>query len=192
MNAMCSLALLSPGPVPSTPVATTGGPGGNMAPAAAPVSRNGAPPLATPGAPTGNAVLTIASGLPALAAPRGQNPLAGQPYIILRDDLTSVVAKSGVPVAQGASGIKTMNTACANNASLNCQKILAYLHAENASYAQADFTGKTTLPGVPLGTYYLMISGKYNNQLVFWGLKVDLTAGQNSVTLDQHNATPAN
>jgi hypothetical protein len=192
MDATCNLAVLSPGPVPSTPVATTGGPGGNMAPAVAPVSRNGAPPLSTAKDPTGNAILTVTSGLPALTAPRGQNPLAGQPYIILRDDLTSVIAKSGVPVAPGASGIKTMNTACANNASLNCQKILAYLHAENASYAPADFAGKAALPGVPPGSYYLMISGKYNNQLLFWGFKVDLKAGQNSVTLNQQNATPVN
>jgi hypothetical protein len=33
-----------------------------------------------------------------------------------------------------------------------------------------------------------MISTQFNQQNLFWGFKVDLQPGANSVTLDQHNA----
>jgi hypothetical protein len=58
------------------------------------------------------------------------------------------------------------------------------------SAARADITGKAVLPGVPPGTYYLMFALRYNNQPIFWDLKLELKAGANSVTLDQHNAAP--
>jgi hypothetical protein len=54
---------------------------------------------------------------------------------------------------------------------------------------RADPSGKATLPGVPPGTYFLMLSGRYNNQPLFWELKLDLKAGANTVTLDQRNAS---
>jgi hypothetical protein len=37
-----------------------------------------------------------------------------------------------------------------------------------------------------------MISSRYNNQNLVWGQPVELKAGSNSMTLDQHNATPLN
>jgi len=43
---------------------------------------------------------------------------------------------------------------------------------------------------VPSGTYYLMISTRYNNHGFAWGQAVQLKSGQNSLTLDQSNATP--
>jgi hypothetical protein len=57
---------------------------------------------------------------------------------------------------------------------------------------RADANGRGTFPGVPPGTYFLMISAIYNRQPLVWGQAVQLSAGANSVTLDQHNATPLN
>jgi len=189
VNATCNLATLGPGSVPNVAVATSI-PAGAIKPAVAPVSRNGAPPVATAAAPRGNAVLTITSGLP--GAPRAANPLAGQNFVLLRDDLSTIVPKSGAKMTPGVSAPKTMFTACANQSSLDCQKILAYLHSESASFVLSDFYGKGVLPGVPPGTYYLMISTHFNNHLLFWGLKVELKAGANAITLNQQNATPMN
>jgi hypothetical protein len=69
-----------------------------------------------------------------------------------------------------------------------CQKVLAAVTASAASAIRADVTGKAAFPGVPPGSYNLMISTQFNQQNLFWGLKVDLQPGANSVTLDQHNA----
>ena len=60
------------------------------------------------------------------------------------------------------------------------------------SAARADITGKAILPGVPPGTYYLMLATRYNNQPISWDMKLELKAGANSVTLDQRNAVPLN
>ncbi len=116
LNATCNLAVLAPGPVPAMAVATTataaapagavGAPAGAAAPPAgsgAPAARGAAPSAAPPplantqNAPTGNAVLTILSGLPAPAG--APSALAGHPYILLRDDFATVVVKSGAATA---------------------------------------------------------------------------------------------
>jgi hypothetical protein len=196
LNATCNLALLAPGPVPTMAVPTAAvaaaGPAAAAGPFAAdsaPAARAAAPPIATPNAPTGNATLTILSGLPAAAG--APNALGGHPYILLRDDFATVVAKSGAAMAPGASPVKTMGIACGNRTP-DCQRIIASVQAESASAIVADAAGKGVFPGVPAGTYYLMISAVSSNQPLFWNFRVDLRAGQNSVTLDQRNASPVN
>jgi hypothetical protein len=74
----------------------------------------------------------------------------------------------------------------------DCQKSLDAIKADAASAIRADANGNAIFPGVPAGTYYLMISARYNNQPIVWGQKVELKAGANSITLDQRNATPVN
>ena len=74
----------------------------------------------------------------------------------------------------------------------DCQKVLDAIKADAASAARSDANGSATFPGVQPGTYYLMISSRYNNQNLVWGQPVQLKAGPNSVTLDQRNATPLN
>jgi hypothetical protein len=158
--------------------ATTGGP------AAA-----SAAPLATPTAPTGSAVLSIVSGFP--APPGVPNPLAGHPYVLLRDAYAAALAKGGIAVPQGVSPYKYVGEVCASRTP-ECQKILGAINADAASAARADAQGKGTLPGVPPGTYYLMVSTRFNNQALFWGQAVQLKPGANSITIDQSNAVPVN
>ena len=43
--------------------------------------------------------------------------------------------------------------------------------------------------GVPPGTYYLMISTRYNNQPYVWSQPVTLHPGANTLKLDLTNAT---
>ena len=82
-------------------------------------------------------------------------------------------------------------TACFNKAP-ECQKITDAIKADAASAVRADANGNGTFPGVPPGTYYPMISARYNNQPLAWGQAVQLKSGQNSLALDQSNATPIN
>jgi len=57
---------------------------------------------------------------------------------------------------------------------------------------RADANGSGTLPGVPPGTYYLLITARFNNQAYTWKDPIQLKAGANSVTLSTQNATPVN
>jgi hypothetical protein len=175
MEQTCNLGVLAP----SKTIPLTGG-SATAAPA------NGTAGLSTPEAPLGNATLSVTSGFS--GAP---NPLAGRPYVLLRDSYADVLAKGGVAVPAGTSAYKYAGTACGTRAP-DCQKISEAVKANAASAVRADANGAGTFPGVPPGTYYLMISARYNNQSLIWGQAVQLKAGPNSIKLDQSNATPMN
>ena len=99
-----------------------------------------------------------------------------------------MVAKAGVQVPAGQSPYKYMGYVCGNHLP-DCQKISAAVSANAASAVRADATGKATFAGVSEGTYYLMISARYNNQALVWDMPVHLKPGNNSLTLDQANAS---
>ena len=139
--------------------------------------------LSTPTAPLGNATLSIVSGFP--AGP--QNPLAGHPYLLLRDSYANLVASAGINIPPGMSPYKLVGAACANRTP-DCQRATDAIKASAASSVRADANGAATFPAVPPGTYYLMISTRYNNVPLVWNQAVQLKAGANSMTLDQRNA----
>jgi hypothetical protein len=64
------------------------------------------------------------------------------------------------------------------------------MNASAISAVRADGNGSGTLPGVPPGTYYLMISAAFGGQSYVWGQAVQLHAGTNSFTLDLRTAIP--
>ena len=154
--------------------------------AASPASTASAGTLSTPDKPLGNAVLAIVSGFPG-----NPNPLAGRPYVLLRDSYGDALAKGGVTVPAGESPYKYAGAACGNRTP-DCQKINDAIKVSAASAVRADSNGNGTFPGVPPGTYYLMISARYSNQALIWGQAVQLKPGTNSLKLDQTNATPLN
>jgi hypothetical protein len=55
---------------------------------------------------------------------------------------------------------------------------------------RADVNGNATFRALPPGVYYLMISGRLDKQAVVWVQPIQLRPGNNTVRLDQHNATP--
>ncbi|MGD0438971.1 MAG: hypothetical protein ABSB86_21125 [Bryobacteraceae bacterium] len=180
----CNLAVLAP----SKTIPSTGGAAATTIASAA-GTPNGGGTLSTPDAPLGNAALSVVSGFP--AQPGAPNPLAGHPYILLRDSYGNALAKGGVSVPPGTSPFMYAAKACANRTP-DCQKVNDAIKVNAASAVRADATGSGTFPGVPPGTYYLMISTRYNNQPLVWGQAVQLKAGSNSITLNQSNATPLN
>jgi hypothetical protein len=183
----CNLAPLTPSKTipPSSAVATlTASTGATGA-----ASPNKAGNLATIAAPTGNAILTVLSGFP--SQPGVLNPLAGHPYVLLRDEYSAALKKGGIDLPAGMPAQKYVANTCTNRTP-ECQKILAAVTADAASAIRADVTGKAAFPGVPPGSYYLMISTQYNKQNLSWGFKVELHTGANSVTLDQRNAIVIN
>jgi hypothetical protein len=182
METTCNLAVLTPSkdipssggtPGAATMTATAGGGGG----------------LSTPQAPLGNATLSIVSGLPARAG--AQTPLAGRPYILLRESYGDALAKGGVTVPAGVSPYKYAGMACGNKTA-DCPKVSAAVQASAASAVRADANGSGTFPGVPPGTYYLMISAIVNQKSLVWGQAVQLKAGANTLKLDMQTATPLN
>jgi hypothetical protein len=186
MEQTCNLAVLTPSKtIPSS--------GGTAAAATASAGNRGTGTdnsggsLSTPQAPLGNAILSIVSGFP--AQPNAPNPLAGRPFVLLRDSYGNALAKGGVSVPSGMSPYKYVATICTSRTP-DCQKAIDAVKANAASAVRADAKGSGIFPGVSPGTYYLMISARYNNHGFAWGQGVQLKSGQNSLTLDQSNATP--
>jgi hypothetical protein len=188
MEQTCNLAVLAP----SKTIPSSGGTAATMAASAGTRGTkpdNGGGTLSVPDAPLGNATLSIVSGFP--AQPGTPNPLAGRPFVILRDSYAAALAKGGVSVPPGMSPYKYVASVCVSRTP-ECQKTIDAIKVNAASAARGDANGSGTLPGVPPGTYYLMISTRYNNQALIWEQAVQLKAGQNSLKLDQSNATPLN
>jgi len=194
MEATCNLAVLAPssqipmtGGVAAAPMmAGAGGPSGAGAAGAGAAASNGGG-MSSPAAPLGNATLTILSGFP--AQPGAANPLAGKPLVLLRMSYADTVAQAGVTVPMGMTAYKYVGTACGTRTP-DCQKSMDAIKASAISAVRADANGNGTLPGVPPGTYYLMISAPYNNQSLVWGQAVNLKPGANSITLSASNGTP--
>ena len=172
-----------------TPVTATQPVAASSNNAAAPAANSTAayPAFSTPTKPTGTAVLSVASGFPAQAGVA--NPLGGQAYILLRDPVASVLAKSGAAVPANVSPQQAVRAAC-DAQKPECKTYLVAISKDAATGLKADAAGKATLPGVPVGTYYLTASAKIGQLVMYWNLKIDLKAGTNSVTLDTHNAVP--
>jgi hypothetical protein len=133
--------------------------------------------------------LSIVSGFP--PQPGVPNPLAGRPYVLLRSSYADALAKGGVSVPAGTSPYKYVGMSCANRTP-DCQKSIDAIKANAISSVRSDGNGSGTFPGVPPGTYYLMISAPVNNKPYTWGQAVQLRPGANSITLDLRNGVPLN
>ena len=152
-------------------------------------NNNGGGTLSTSNAPLGNGTLSIASGFPATA---GQpNPLANHPYVLLRNSFNDTISQSGVSIPAGTTPFKFLGLACGNRTP-DCQTILNAIKAGAVSSVRADVNGSATFPSVSAGTYYLMISTRFNNQSLVWLQPVRVNAGSNAITLDARNAAVIN
>ncbi len=183
-------AAAAPGQVASAAGAkSTAAPAAVPKPAPAAVPKPAPAVLSTPNAPTGSAVLVVTSGL--TAQPGGQNPLSGHTVVLLNQSFEAVLTGAGLQAPQGVSLVKGYLAACASKQPA-CQAGINATNSSTVSGAKTDATGKAQLPGVPPGAYYVFCLGAYNNQLFKWDFQVQLKAGANSLTLDQHNAAAVN
>ena len=182
MERTCNLGPLTP----SKTIPSNGGTAAANMASSGTAAGNGPSTLSTAVAPLGNAVLNISGGFP--AQPGVPNPLAGRPLVILRDEYDAALKKGGVVIPPGMTGQKYIASICTSRTP-DCQKAIAAIQANAASASRADGNGKGALPGVPPGTYYLMVSTIYNKQVLSWSFKINLQVGANNVTLEPSNAT---
>ena len=73
-----------------------------------------------------------------------------------------------------------------------CQQALYEAQSIFVTNAKMDPNAKATFPGVPPGTYYLLVQAIGKDQHLVWDLRVDLKPGANSVALDQRNIASLN
>jgi hypothetical protein len=71
----------------------------------------------------------------------------------------------------------------------NPQQGAQALAADTAGLAVTDAAGRGQTQPLPAGRYYVFNSVHISNKPMMWNLPVDLKAGANTLTLDQHNLT---
>jgi hypothetical protein len=191
-TAKCSLgtfaAVADSAPVNVSPaVSSPGAPTASAGAASSAASSNAHPNFSTVAKPLGNAVLTITSGFP--APPNTPNPLGTSAFMLMRNPVATVLAKSGTPVPAHMSAQEAIHSACEAKKP-ECGKYLVAVTNDAATGSRADAKGDAVLPGVPPGTYYVTTSAKIGQLVMYWHVKVDLKAGANAITLDTRNAEP--
>ncbi|HXH66746.1 MAG TPA: hypothetical protein VNI81_06060 [Candidatus Limnocylindrales bacterium] len=181
--ARCRIGTLVPGGQSgsTSAIATT-----SAAPIAA-IAPTASPATATPIPPGSSASLAISSGF--AVQPGAPNPLAGRVIALLKEDLESILRKSGIAVAPGASAARAWKEECQKGMA-ECKRMLSAMAAYSAANTKADANGKAVFPAVAAGTYYLYSVTQFNNQVVLYDLKVELNPGANALTLDQSKAAP--
>lgn len=194
LEASCALDVLVPGAAvqapPNASTTNVSGPKPGAAKGDATGGASSAGPAASGvqitvhGAPSGNAILSVVSELRGPLA--ATNTLASSIFVLSHDTFASVFSKAGVHVPTGQTPQLVQYNACSQRTP-DCQKIAQAFQGNVAAAVRADAQGKATFAGVPLGTYYVVASTNFNNQKIYWKLKVDLKAGANTVTLDEHN-----
>ena len=147
--------------------------------AAAAATASGAPPGST-------AILTIVPGF----APQAGvlNPVGNHGFYLLKESVEAALTKGGFNAPAGTSALQAMNSAC-DKKSPECRTAVASIIADSATAVKTDADGKATLPPVPPGVYHLFGIGQYDGKPLIWNVRVQIKAGPNSVTLDQHNGT---
>jgi hypothetical protein len=148
-------------------------------------------------APTAQAGQAVAVSAPqAMGAGTGAvlvvtTPLRGGHVFVLKHDVEVALTNGGLRATPDGSAMKMWGMACANgNGTPVCQQGVQALAADTAGLAVTDAAGKGQTQPLPAGRYYVFNSIHIANKPMMWNLPVDLKAGANTLTLDQHNLTP--
>jgi hypothetical protein len=139
-------------------------------------------PAPTPGAPA----IAGASGIAVLSF---ATPLAGSNLLILRHNVNVALANGGLRAPPNGTPMKTWHLACQLRTPV-CQQGMQALVADTVGTTKTDASGRAQTQPLLAGHYYVFGAVQIANRPMIWNLPVDLKAGTNSLTLDQHNVTP--
>lgn len=130
-----------------------------------------------PGAVAGNATLSFKAPL--------ANP-SGSSFILLNQDLQTIIQSSGFQASKGSSLLKTY--AACKSTDPNCAKVMSAIIPHIAGYLIAGPTTPSSFANLQPGSYYLTTDVVSGGKTFLWDLKVDLKSGPNSAILDATNA----
>ena len=151
------------------------------------MARAGAATTAQPGQ-AGTAAAPQAVSAATAAVLVVTTPLRGGHVFVLKHDVEVALTNGGLRATPDGSAMKMWGMACANQTPA-CQQGVQALAADTAGLAVTDATGRGQTQPLPAGRYYVFNSVHISNKPMMWNLPVQLKAGANTLTLDQHNLT---
>ena len=151
------------------------------------MARAGAAPTAQPGQAVAVSA-PQATGAATGAVLVLTTPLRGGHLLILKHSVEVALTNGGLRATPNGSAMKMWEMACANRTPA-CQQGAQAVGADTAGMAITDAAGRGQTPPLPAGRYYVFNPVHVSNKPMMWNLPVDLKAGTNTLTLDQHNLT---
>jgi len=134
-----------------------------------------------------SAVLAIVSGFPQEAGKA--NPVGNHGFYLLKDPGDTALTKGDFRPPAGMSPINGMSQVCTKQTP-DCQKAVVAIIADSATAVKTASDGKGVFPAVLPGTYYVFGIGQYQGKPLLWNVRVQIKAGENSITLDERNSSP--
>jgi steroid delta-isomerase-like uncharacterized protein len=126
-------------------------------------------------------------------------PVAPTTFYLLDGNLTKVLRTAGYKPADGKTDDRSLlgefHLAFAFPAFYTegdkRAALIAAITPHVIKKAETDFKGKAVFKSVPSGTYYIVGVGHVANSTAIWNLKVIVSGGISSISLDQNNADMA-
>jgi hypothetical protein len=132
------------------------------------------------------AVLALASGFSQEAGK--PNPVGNHGFYLLKDPVDTALTKGGFQPPAGLSPVNGMHLVCTKQTP-DCQKAVAAIILNSATAVKSGPEGKAVFPAVLPGVYYVFGMGQHQGKPLLWNVRVQIKAGDNSVTLDDRNAS---
>ena len=196
----CSVTTFTSGSAASsTSIAagTAATPPGGTAPSIGPAP--GPRPVASGTSGSANSALGSGAATPVRAAmrvtisadyPAGSNPLIGQSIYVMKEPIGQVLRELGIPVAANSTAAQAMQTLAATCQKSDCRPVFSGLSNYYVTAVKLDSTGKAVLSATAAtGPYFIYALVRTPNGTSYvWDVPADLRAGDNTISLDTHNA----
>ena len=125
----------------------------------------------------------------------GPQPVARVKFALLDQSLQSILQQANFSYRRAANLSIIDQYAFAVRYGSDNQPAFEAVTTAIAEHTKAtvttDFNGNAEFDPVPFGTYYVVAVTETRGGFAVWDFKVDVHAGKNQVTLDQHNAATA-
>jgi hypothetical protein len=129
--------------------------------------------------PTRQGVLSIQAAL--IYRSGDVKPVVRTGFLLLDEEVISILQKAQLVEADREEAIYTALRLLTNSDRRTAEAIVPHVVAS----MNTDFDGRGKFPPVPAGTYYVFGTSEIGP--AFWGVKVSLHAGENSLILENSN-----
>jgi hypothetical protein len=136
-------------------------------------------------AATGAGVFTVAVGISEGA--KGVTPMADRDLWVLKDPVEAILTGVGVKPPPYGSVLQSFVSACKYRFPV-CERGMQAIKARSVGTAKTDAAGSARIPPLPPGPYHVFADAVLDNRVFMWDVPIQLTGGENMLTLDQRNA----
>jgi hypothetical protein len=154
-------------------------------------SQTAQPPVTQVQTPVPTGILNLEAAL--VYKMGGVQPVAREKFYLLDQDLEKILRESGMKNNKNVGYIATFGLAIQypDQYAGEKEKALSAIKRHVQYSVTTDFEGKAKFNDVKAGSYYLFGITESRKAFAIWNTKIEIKAGENSIVLDQNNASVA-